>query len=148
MKGIKNMKFKRTIASVLTAIFSLTLMGASTPKSFAEQPTEIITEEKIDVKSKEKTNEQNKIDDRKEENDSSFKKGIKNILKHPISLVAHALVGLAVVAVADHVIVNSINTIIADQNNSSKRLYVPKISYAIAPLILVLLEAIDLYNAG
>ena len=39
------MKFKRTIASVLTVIFSLTLMGQCAPKTFAEEIPEIITEE-------------------------------------------------------------------------------------------------------
>lgn len=49
------MKFKRTIASILAATFSLTLIGQSVPKAFAEEISKTITEEKLDSNPPEKT---------------------------------------------------------------------------------------------
>ena len=105
------MKLKRTIASVLAATFSLTLMGQSVPKAFAKGETpEITTEQKLDSKTQEKINqevkkldEQGNLDELKEKikkmekevtdlkegtrSGWSFKKGIKAIKKSAASFV-------------------------------------------------------------
>ena len=67
------MKFKRTLALTLATIFSLTLMGSSAPKTFAEGTPEIKTEKKLDSKTQEainqevkKLDEQGKLDKLKE----------------------------------------------------------------------------------
>ena len=49
------MKFKRTIASILAATFSLTLMGQSAPRAFAEGDSEV-SAETSNLKSKEEKN--------------------------------------------------------------------------------------------
>ncbi|MBQ6143580.1 MAG: hypothetical protein IJI84_03745 [Clostridia bacterium] len=86
------MKFKRTIASILAATFSLTLIGQSASKTFAKGETpEITTEEKLDSNPPEETIQEetkeelkekikklkNEITDLKKENGWSFKRGVR-----------------------------------------------------------------------
>ncbi len=104
------MKLKRTTALTLATIFSLTLMGQNTPRTFAKEETpEITTEQKLDSKTQEKLNqevkkldEQGKLDELKKETQKnkgskkrkiwSFKNGIHHIKKIFLKLlhiVAH-----------------------------------------------------------
>lgn len=99
------MKFKRTIASILAATFSLTLIGQSAPKTFAEGTPEITTEQKLDSKTQEELNQEvkkldeqgkldelkekikkieNEVTDLKKETRWSFKKGI-NAIKNSVT---------------------------------------------------------------
>ncbi len=99
------MKFKRTIASILAATFSLTLMGSSAPRTFAEGTPEITTEEKLDSNPPEETIQEetkeelkekikklkNEITDLKKENGWSFERGVTLVLLAIISTSTHIL---------------------------------------------------------
>lgn len=95
------MKFKRTLALTLATIFSLTLMGSSAPKTFAEGTPEIKTEKKLDSKTQEainqevkKLDEQGKLDKLKEKVKKkktwSFKNGINNVKKNFSKIIAYS----------------------------------------------------------
>ena len=127
------MKFKRTIASILAATFSLTLIGQSASKTFAKGETpEITTEQKLDSKTQEKINqevkkldEQGNLDELKEKikkmekevtdlkegtrSGWSFKKGIKAIKKSAASFVLF-FIGSFYIRVLNDTLNNYLNT--------------------------------------
>ena len=104
------MKFKRTLALTLATIFSLTLMGSSAPRTFAEGTPEIKTEKKLDSKTQEainqevkKLDEQGKLDKLKEKVKKkktwSFKNGINKVIKNFSKIITYSCV-LAIPEVA------------------------------------------------
>lgn len=124
------MKFKRTIASILAATFSLTLMGSSAPRTFAEGTPEITTEQKLDSKTQEELNQEvkkldeqgkldelkekikkieNEVTDLKKETGWSFKKGINAIKKSANNIVLF-FISLFYIYVLSDTLNNYLNT--------------------------------------
>ena len=120
------MKFKRTLALTLATIFSLTLMGSSAPRTFAEGTPEITTEQKLDSKTQEELNQEvkkldeqgkldelkekikkieNEVTDLKKETGWSFKKGINAIKKSATSFVLF-FIGMASLNISNDTLLN------------------------------------------